>query len=173
MSYPLNHLGEPCGLDRFQQVVDGADLERFDRVLIERGDEHDVALHAAFQQLARHLEPGQPRHLDIEEDHVRRQRFRQRDRLEPVGRLVDNLDVVELPELKRQLAAGRLLVVGDQDPQGHSIKTGDRAPKIRRLIPCLTSSDVTLRRCTRRLLKNTAKPSRLLLPPVSFKGSLR
>jgi len=94
-------------------------------------------------------------------------------RVEPVGRLVDNLDVVELPELKRQLAAGRLLVVGDQDPQGHSIKTGDRAPKIRRLIPCLTSSDVILRRCTRRLLKNTAKPSRLLLPPVSFKGSLR
>ena len=118
-SHPLDHLGEPRGLDRFQQVVDGADLERLDRVLIERGDEHDMAPHPTFQQLARHLEPGEPRHLDIEEHHVRRQRFRQRDSLEPVGRLVDNLDVVELLELKRQLAAGRLLVVGNQDPQGH------------------------------------------------------
>ena len=44
---PLDGLLEPRRLDRLQQVVDRVHLERLDRVLVERGDEHDAAAPAA------------------------------------------------------------------------------------------------------------------------------
>jgi len=70
--------------------------------------------------MARHLEPGHSRHLDVEEQHLRSARGYPLDRLEPVPGLAC--------DLRRQLAryvgeellqalARRLLVVRDEDLQ--------------------------------------------------------
>ena len=48
------------GVERFQQVVDGVDLERLDRVLVERGDEND-GRHPVGADAMHHVEPAAAR----------------------------------------------------------------------------------------------------------------
>ena len=74
---------EPLVAHRLQKVVDGGALERLDRVLVERGHEHDA--HVAVRA-ARHVESGQARHADVEERDVRRLGGEQRLRLRAVVR---------------------------------------------------------------------------------------
>jgi hypothetical protein len=59
-------LFQPGRLDRFQQVVDRVDFERFDRVLVVgRNENHCRTVRILAQQAPRHLESGQPGHLDV------------------------------------------------------------------------------------------------------------
>ena len=100
-------------VDRLQQVVDRVDLERLDRVLIERGDEDDVRRRALVEHPPRHLEAGQPRHLHVEKHHVGLQPVDRRQRLDAVASLSDDLDAADLSEQVAQLVARQLLVVHD------------------------------------------------------------
>jgi hypothetical protein len=56
---------EPSSIERLQQVVRCADLERLQGVLIERRNEDDQRSRAAIQA-PRELHPGHLAHLDIE-----------------------------------------------------------------------------------------------------------
>ena len=73
--------GEPRRRERLQHVVDGPLLERLDGVLVERRHEDDVA---AAVDLARDLDPRQPRHLDVEEEDVGRVLVERTQRLDAV-----------------------------------------------------------------------------------------
>ena len=64
-----------------------------------------------------HLEPGQPRHLDVEEHEVGLVALDGGQRLDAVAGLRDDLDIAELLELVAQLLARQLLVVDDHDSQ--------------------------------------------------------
>ena len=67
----LQRLAEPLAVERLQQVVERAHLERPQRVLIVRGDE-DHERHALAADRLDHLEPVHLRHLDVEEHQIRR-----------------------------------------------------------------------------------------------------
>jgi hypothetical protein len=66
-----------------------------------------------LEQPASDLEPGQARHLDVEEDEVQLVLVERGHGLEPVAGLEHNVDVAELPELVTQLVSSELLVIHD------------------------------------------------------------
>ena len=71
-SRPLHGLLEPGRVDRLQQVVDGVDLERLDRVLVVRRHEHHARRRRPRASSCRATSnPGQPGHLHVQEHHVR------------------------------------------------------------------------------------------------------
>ena len=109
---PGHDLGHALGGGRLQQVVDGALVERRDRVLVVGGDEHDVA---GAGQLARDLEAGAHRHPDVEKRDVGVVHARQHQRFVAVGRLGDDLELgPRLGEARAQLRPQQRLVLGDQ-----------------------------------------------------------
>ena len=67
----LQRLAEPFAVERLQQVVERADLERPQRVLIVGGDEDDER-HALGPDRLDDFEPVHLRHLDVEEHQIRR-----------------------------------------------------------------------------------------------------
>src|SRR5882762_8261276 len=102
---------EPRRIGGLEHVVRGSLLERRKGVLVVRRHEHDVA---AAAYLPRHLEAGQPRHVDVEEQHVGRMRFDL-----PQGRdaVAGECDDVEFrpkgAEQLRELLAQERLVLGN------------------------------------------------------------
>ena len=89
-------------------------LEGAHRVLVVGRDEHHG--HVALEEL-QHLEPREPRHLDVEKQQVGVELGRGPDRLEPVGALRHDLDFRVRREVLAQERPGRLLVVDDRDTQ--------------------------------------------------------
>lgn len=67
----LDRLGQALGLHGLEHVVDGGLLERVQRELVVGGDEHHQRALLAVRQLARHVDARQPRHADVQENHVR------------------------------------------------------------------------------------------------------
>jgi hypothetical protein len=72
------------GLHGLEQVVHGLRLEGLHRVFVVGGDKHQrrkgtvrrVGRWPLVGQLGGGLQPGQPRHADVEKQHVGRQRHR-------------------------------------------------------------------------------------------------
>ena len=58
--------------DRFEQVVDGADVERGDGLVVVRRHEHDGGPVREVGQHTGQLDAGQAGHVDVEEDRVDR-----------------------------------------------------------------------------------------------------
>ncbi len=110
---------EPRRVDRLQQVVDRVDLERLDRVLIVGRDENDMGRRAGVEHPARHLESGQPGHLDVQKHQIRLQPVDRFQRFDPVARLADDFDAADLAEQIAQLIPRQLLVVDDDRLQIH------------------------------------------------------
>src|SRR5882762_6277191 len=111
--------GEPGRIGGLEHVVRGSLLERGERVLVVCRHEHDMAAPA---DLPRHLETGQPRHLDVEEQHVGRMRFDLAQRRDAVAGLRDDVELrPERAEQLRELLAQQRLVLGnDGTGSGHS-----------------------------------------------------
>ena len=57
---------EPLSADRLEQVVDRVQIEGLDRVLVERGHEHDARRVALAGEVLRELDSAHARHLDID-----------------------------------------------------------------------------------------------------------
>ncbi len=100
-------------LDWFQQVIDRVDVKRLDRVLVVGGDEDEMRLDSGSKEPPRHLEPGQTGHLHIEHDEIWRLFVDDPQRFDPVGRLPDDFDIVELAQQKAQFLPRQLFVVHD------------------------------------------------------------
>jgi hypothetical protein len=61
---------EPLVGNGLEQVIHGVGVEGLDRVLVERGDEHDPWPQRRALPAARHLEAGDARHPDVEKRQV-------------------------------------------------------------------------------------------------------
>ena len=81
------------------------------------------------EEPARRLDAVDVGHADVHQDDVRPQAPRLRDRLAPVRRLADDLDVLLGLEDHAEAGADERLVVGDQDAQAHAGLTGSLARK--------------------------------------------
>jgi hypothetical protein len=90
--------GQPLRLHRLHEIVERALGERLNRVLIVRGDEHEVR---AATDVLRRLHAGQARHVDIQEADVGMVALESLDRLAAVACLRHDFElrpcVGELP----------------------------------------------------------------------------
>jgi hypothetical protein len=84
---PLEGGEEPARAERLEQVVDGLELERRDRVVIEGGREDDGGDDLELSQSRHDLDARGLRHLDVQEDHVGAEAPDRLDRGWPVMRL--------------------------------------------------------------------------------------
>ncbi|MNL06833.1 hypothetical protein D3C87_1274820 [compost metagenome] len=112
LAQPLHGPRQALVRDRLDEIVHGLALEGVQRVLVEGGDEDHprVGLDAL-----RHLQPGQPRHLDIEKGHRRRQLCDGLRGLHAIGRLPHDAQLGPQPlQLAAQVRAQVFLVIGDQ-----------------------------------------------------------
>ena len=75
---------------------------------------------------ARHLEPGQPGHLHVQEYQIGAEILDQAERLDAVGRLADDGGLTLAFQQIAQLFARQLLVVDDEGPERHA-DTGTRS----------------------------------------------
>src|SRR5213078_1815084 len=122
----LDHAGQPLGLDRLDEVVEGLDGEGVDGVAIVSGDEDDRGPLAAVEHEPRHVEAGHPRQLDVEENDVVADAPGEPERLAGSRGLADHFDLGMAREQVAQLTARRLLVVHDQRPNAHPTGTLSR-----------------------------------------------
>ena len=114
-SRALDRLQEPVAAERFEQVVDGGELERRHRVAVVRRSEDDRGhvLHA-FQN----LETRQARHSNVEKHQIRPVLINSPGGTEPVGRFTQTPNPGDLSQQLAHLAAGQRLVVDDERRDG-------------------------------------------------------
>ena len=118
----LQGLQDTGTIKRLQQVIDGVDVERTHRILVERGGEDDLG-HAvgidSLQQLLEHGEAVQARHLHIQKHYIRMVRMNQMDRLDAILALGDDLDSSRRVEKVFELFAREPFIVDDQSSHWH------------------------------------------------------
>jgi len=84
MEQPLHGMAQFLQHDGFHQVVESADADRIDGIVIVRSDENDLEIR--FPDLFEDFEAAHPWHLDIEEDDIRPMMADQQDRFfRPLG----------------------------------------------------------------------------------------
>jgi hypothetical protein len=91
-----NGLLEPVDIHRLQQIVHRVDFKGFDRPPIEGRDENHSGSVAVLQEPAGDFEPGQSRHLHIEEGDIRRHARDLVERLDAISGLCNDVDAVHL-----------------------------------------------------------------------------
>ena len=111
----FQRLAQAGGLDRLEQVVDGAEVERRDGVRGVRGAEDDDRP-VGRKQLQR-LDARQLRHLDVQQHGVDAARAHALQHRVRVRALAGDRDVGHRGQQPHQPLARDRLVVGDQDAQ--------------------------------------------------------
>ena len=111
----LQRFGEALAVERLEQVVERADLERAQRVLIVGGHE-DHERHALAADGFDHLEAVHLRHLHVEEHEIRLVIDDRRDGFFAVAALADDLDVRLARQQPGQPLPRERLIVHDQRP---------------------------------------------------------
>ena len=125
---PLDGAAQPCGVERFQEVVDRVHLEGLQRVFVVRGDEHHDADGIRSDSLE-HVEAGDLRHVHVQENEVGMLPADGFNGVLSAGALADDLNVRVLVEGPRQTVPGELHVVDDQGANTHAgtaSRTADR-----------------------------------------------
>ncbi|VXA82623.1 hypothetical protein AERO8C_140115 [Aeromonas veronii] len=104
-------LGEPGGLHRFEQVVEGVLFKCLNGIFVKGGDKDDAGQGVEHGD---QLHAAQLGHLDIEEHHIRLEALNKRLRLDGVGRFPHDLDGGIAGQLLPQLFAGVVFVIDYQ-----------------------------------------------------------
>ena len=107
-------------VERLQQIVDRIHLKRLHRILIERRRKHHLRqLHLAIlrQYLLQHGEAIQPRHANIQEDHVWFMSSDQFHGLNAVGPLRQHRHIPRSLQQVQQLLPRQRLIVNNQGCQ--------------------------------------------------------
>src|SRR6202011_3218163 len=108
-----------------QQVIDGAHLERLERIRVVGRDEYQRRKLAGFQG-ARKLDAVQRIHLNVEEQQLRLEFANTRERGGAVAILTDHLQVLfRLAQLAQRASSGRF-VIDDDDVHQAPTKGADR-----------------------------------------------
>ena len=119
----MDRLDQQLGPAVLQQEAACAGLQRAVDVLVEvegrDDDDGDRIGDVGAGELPRGLDAVDLGHADVEQAHVGPQSSCQRDRLAPVGRVPDDLDIRLRVEDHRQAGADELLVVGDEHADDH------------------------------------------------------
>ena len=115
---PLERQIEALRVHWLQEIVDGVDRERVNRVLVEGRDEDELRQRLRLHESPGDFEPVQPRHLHVEEEQVRLQFAAEAQRLHAVGRLRDDLDAAGLAEEEAQLLPRQLFIIHHERAQG-------------------------------------------------------
>src|SRR6266487_2743725 len=113
VAHPRERFGEALGLDRFEQVIDGVEVEGAQRVLVVGGDEDDggeVLVAHGFED----LEAVEIWHLNIEEDQVRGLIDYGFDGFPPPSTLADDGDAGRSREERANPFARKSFVIHDQ-----------------------------------------------------------
>ena len=116
-SRPRQRTIEPLGLDRLHHIVDRRHFERCHRKLVERGHEYHRRAWPPLRQGARHLDPVEPGHGNIEQQQVGMKGLGHPHRSVAVAGGPDQVDPLAIGEQQLQSLGGERLVVGDQQPQ--------------------------------------------------------
>ena len=111
----LQRVGEPLAVERFEQVVERADLECAQRVLIVGGDEDDQR-HALAADRFDHFEAVHLRHLNIEEDEIRLVIDDGGHGFFSVAALRDDLDIAFTGQQRGKSLPREWFIVHDQRP---------------------------------------------------------
>ena len=117
----MNRLDEHRRLDILEEIAEDAVLQEFKYIVVAvvNRQHDDLGLGLRRLELARHLKPRQPRHIEVEEQHVGLQNEGSGERLLPILRLADDLQVVfEIQHAFNPLPKQRM-VVRDQDLDCH------------------------------------------------------
>ena len=117
-------LEDAVAIEGLQKVVDGVDVERADRVLVEGGGKDDLRELFAFAQLNQffeHREAIEARHLDVEKNHVGMMGADEVDGFDAVLALAEHVDAAGGIEEVFKLLAGQLFIVDDEGGDGHGL----------------------------------------------------
>lgn len=105
-------IAEAIAIEGLQKIIDRMDVERAERVAVERGHE-DHERHAIGSDRVDHVEPRAARHLHVEEDQARAELLDRGDRGAAVGALLDDGDPGLIGEQHAQPLTSKRFVVGD------------------------------------------------------------
>ena len=113
-AHARQRFAEALLIERLQQVIDGAHLERLQRVCVVGGHEHQGGQFIRGER-ARQIDAVQRIHLDVEKQQLRPLRSDLRERLGTVAVLADHAQVALRFAQFAQRAPPGLLVVDDDD----------------------------------------------------------
>ncbi len=121
-------LREALPRHRLHQVVDGAELERVDRSVGMRRDEHDGGTLFEPAEDARQLETVELGHAHVDEDRVVRPRAELAEGRRAARRHVDLADARQAAQQARKIGERGLLVVDGEDAEAlaHAARTPAR-----------------------------------------------
>ena len=125
---------DPLGRLALEQVAGGPRPDRLEQVVLRprRREDDDLARRRCMTDLRQRRETVHAGHGEIEQDELRLQLPGARDRLLPVGRLTDDVEVVASQE-RREGLAGEGVIVDDQDAfLAHNALIGRKAPADKR-----------------------------------------
>ena len=105
---------EPIFVEGLQQVVDGVDVERPNRVLVVRGHEHDDRELFALERIE-HAEAVELRHLHVEKHEVGPLSPNDIDGLGSVARLTHEREALRRVDERAEPAPDEWLVIGDDN----------------------------------------------------------
>ena len=124
----LEGLHNPGAIEWLEQVIDGVDVERAHRILVESGSKNDLR-HAvglfALQQLLEHGKAVQSWHLHVQKHYIRMVSTNKVDRLNAILALGDDLDSSRRIQKVFELLSRKPFIVDDQRSHGHVIGVQD------------------------------------------------
>ena len=112
----LQGLFQSRRFERFQQIVESVLFERLQGMLFMGGHKDNMG-HSFLGQHAQQLQAADPRHLDIEEDHIRLQPVDRGDGFDGIGAFAQHIDIRRLLQQAPQFLAGQRFVIDNQDIQ--------------------------------------------------------
>jgi hypothetical protein len=116
----VNGLGQTPLVERFQDIINGADVEGLNRVLIEGcGEDHVGHLHFAFDQFFQHTKTIEARHFYIEKNKIGEMLLDQSYGFHSIFSLSNEVDFWETLQKESELITRGLFVIDDNGVDGH------------------------------------------------------
>jgi hypothetical protein len=136
----VDGLGETALVEGFQDIINGADVEGLNRVLIEgRGEDHVGHFHFALDQLFQDTETVETGHFYVKKNQIGEMFLDQSDGFDAIFSLTDEVNFGETLQQESELIASRLFVIDDDGVDGH---VGE-----------VTATNLDLKRRTRPVMK--------------------
>ena len=109
------------GLDILREIAHCAGAQRLSQLLglFRNGQDHHLRLRHVLREQMQRLQPRQPRHVQIQQDHVRTQRLGALQPLQPVGRLGHDAQVLLTLQQLTHAGAEQVVIIDKQNADAH------------------------------------------------------